>query len=54
MTIARASDFLGPNISDALMRDNIFKAALEGKKALYVGNLDVLHSFTNKQKNRAK
>jgi len=46
VSIARASDFFGPNISEALMGDNIFKAALEGKKALYVGNLDVLHSFT--------
>lgn len=46
-TLARASDFFGPGVTDASMLGaRVFQRLLAGKPAQVVGNPDRLHSFT--------
>ncbi|WP_070969485.1 NAD-dependent epimerase/dehydratase family protein [Vibrio sonorensis] len=42
----RAADFYGPGVHQALMGELVFKSALEGKSAIYLGSLSSVHSFT--------
>jgi nucleoside-diphosphate-sugar epimerase len=44
--IGRASDFYGPPVVNAAAGDRLFGAALAGKRAMWVGRLDVPHSLT--------
>ncbi|RXJ68803.1 hypothetical protein CS022_24000 [Veronia nyctiphanis] len=46
VSIARGSDFYGPNIKHALLGEGVFGAAVAEKSATYVGNLSARHSFT--------
>jgi len=45
VAIGRASDFYGPN-ANAASRDLVFKAALDGKPAAWLGSLDAPHTMT--------
>jgi nucleoside-diphosphate-sugar epimerase len=45
VAIGRASDFYGPN-SNSLGGDFVMRPLLAGKKAMWVGNLDVPHTLT--------
>ena len=44
--IGRASDFYGPRVTDSAFGDRFFDAALAGKPADLVGNLDMPHTYT--------
>ena len=44
VVIPRFPDYYGPNVTNKLMK-SIFMAALSGKKARWVGNLDVRHDL---------
>ncbi|NEQ52387.1 MAG: NAD-dependent epimerase/dehydratase family protein [Leptolyngbya sp. SIO3F4] len=46
VTIARGSDFYGPNVLVSMMGERVFPAILTGKTAQAVGNLDVPHTYT--------
>ncbi len=46
MTIARASDFYGPNVVESSMGMGIFRSAMEGKPASVLGNIDQPHTYT--------
>lgn len=47
VVVGRASDFIGPRVSAAAMGgDLVIKAALKGKAAQVVGNIDTPHSYT--------
>lgn len=47
VAVGRASDFIGPRVwASALGGDLVFKAAVQGKAAQVVGNLDMPHSYT--------
>ena len=44
--IGRASDFYGPGPLNAVAGERLFGAVLEGKKAMWVGDLDAPHTLT--------
>ncbi len=44
--IGRASDFYGPGIFKALAGEDVFRAVLAGKKAMWAGSLDAPHTLT--------
>jgi len=44
--IGRASDFYGPGALKALAGEDVFRAVIAGKQAMWVGNLDVPHTLT--------
>ena len=44
--IGRASDFYGPGPLNAVAGERLFEAVLEGKKAMWVGDLDAPHTLT--------
>lgn len=45
--IARSADFYGPGIkSSSMLTETVIKPLSEGKKAMWIGNPDALHSFT--------
>lgn len=47
VVVGRASDFIGPRVSASAMGgDLVIKAAIKGKAAQVVGNLDTPHSYT--------
>lgn len=46
VAIGRASDFFGPRGILSTMGDRVFYAALEGKAAQVMGNLDMPHTYT--------
>ena len=46
VTIGRASDFYGPRVTDSMTGALLFAAALTGKTASMVGNLDLPHTLT--------
>ena len=46
MTIGRASDFYGPGVEESSIGTGIFKAAIEGKAAPVLGNVDMPHTYT--------
>lgn len=47
MTVGRASDFIGPRVMlSAMGGDLVLKAAVQGKAAQMVGNIDMPHSYT--------
>lgn len=45
-TIGRASHFYGPGVSNSVVGERIFRAALAGKPAELLGVLDVPHTYT--------
>ena len=45
-TIARASDFFGPRVSNAMMGEVVFGALVKGQPLKLIGNLDVPHTYT--------
>lgn len=44
--IGRASDFYGPGPLNAVAGERLFRAALAGKRAMWVGSLDAPHTLT--------
>jgi nucleoside-diphosphate-sugar epimerase len=44
--VARASDIYGPNVRHGIGRDQVFGPVSEGKPANFLGDLDVLHTYT--------
>ena len=46
VTIGRASDFFGPGVTDSVMGDRVFGAALRGETSNLLGNLDKPHTYT--------
>lgn len=46
VTIGRASDFYGPRVKDSFVGNLLFAAALSGKTANLLGNLDLPHTVT--------
>jgi len=45
-TIGRASNFYGPGVTDSVMGEGVFAAALNGKPAQILGDPDALHTYT--------
>ena len=45
-TIGRGSCFYGPHVDESLVGKNVFMAALEGKAAPVLGDIDMAHTFT--------
>ena len=45
-TIGRASDYYGPGVTNSAIGETLFRAVLDGKKAMWVGSLDVPHSVS--------
>ncbi|NJK81186.1 MAG: NAD-dependent epimerase/dehydratase family protein [Chloroflexaceae bacterium] len=45
-TIGRGSDFFGPEVLLSLLGDRAFPAALQGKAASMIGNIDMPHTYT--------
>lgn len=43
---ARGSDFFGPGVRNSMLGDRVFAAALAGKTAQAVGDIDLPHSYT--------
>jgi nucleoside-diphosphate-sugar epimerase len=43
---ARGSDFFGPGVRNSMLGERVFAAALAGKTAQAVGNIDLPHSYT--------
>jgi nucleoside-diphosphate-sugar epimerase len=46
VTMARASDFYGPGVSESAAGERVFGFAIKGKAASAPGNLDAKHSYT--------
>lgn len=44
--IGRASDFYGPRVTDSALGERFFQAALAGKTADLLGNIDLPHTYT--------
>ncbi|HMS27748.1 MAG TPA: NAD-dependent epimerase/dehydratase family protein [Burkholderiaceae bacterium] len=44
--IARASDFVGPGINNAMLGERFFPQLIAGKTVQWFGKTDVLHSYT--------
>jgi nucleoside-diphosphate-sugar epimerase len=44
--IGRASSFYGPYVEESMVGRNIFRAAIDGKAAPVLGNIDMPHSIT--------
>ncbi len=45
-TLARASDFIGPEVTDSAMGDRVVPKVLAGKKVSVLGSLDAPHHFS--------
>lgn len=45
-TIGRGSDFYGPGVTNAMLGEQVFLSALNGKAAQAVGDLDMPHTYT--------
>lgn len=45
-TIARASDFYGPGVTNAALGERVFPALLQGRRAQVLGDPDQLHTYT--------
>jgi nucleoside-diphosphate-sugar epimerase len=43
---ARGADFFGPGVRNSMLGERVFAAALAGKTAQAVGNIDLPHSYT--------
>lgn len=43
--IGRAPDFYGPGVLDSALGERVFAAALDGRPAEVLGNIDVLHTY---------
>jgi nucleoside-diphosphate-sugar epimerase len=46
VTIGRASDFFGPNVTQSALGEHLIGAALNGKRSQIMGNPDVAHSYS--------
>ena len=46
VAIARASDFFGPGVTNALAGKDVFNAVIAGKQAMWAGSLDQPHTMT--------
>jgi nucleoside-diphosphate-sugar epimerase len=46
IAIGRASDFFGPGVTESTLGSRVFGNAVSGKRADFIGNLDLLHSFS--------
>lgn len=46
LTIGRGSDFFGPNVTNSAAGEIIFNAAIRGKSASLLGNIDLPHTYT--------
>lgn len=45
-TVGQASDIYGPNVRHGIGRDQIFGPIMAGKPANFLGDLDVVHTYT--------
>jgi nucleoside-diphosphate-sugar epimerase len=45
-TIGRAADVYGPGVINSVAGAHLFRAVLNGKRAMWFGNLDIPHSLT--------
>lgn len=46
VVVGRASDFFGPRVTNALMGEDVFRAALQGKTAQLIGRPDMPHTYS--------
>ena len=46
MTIGRASDFFGAGVTESTLGSRVFGNAVAGKRADFMGNPDLLHSYS--------
>jgi nucleoside-diphosphate-sugar epimerase len=46
VAIARASDFYGPGVTNAMLGERVFPAALAGRSAQLLGDIDQPHTYT--------
>jgi nucleoside-diphosphate-sugar epimerase len=46
VTLARGSDFYGPWVTGSILGERVFRPALAGKKAEFIGRTDLPHTFT--------
>jgi nucleoside-diphosphate-sugar epimerase len=46
VVLVRASDFYGPRVRNSLLGERVFGAALEGRRAQLLGDIDQLHTYT--------
>jgi nucleoside-diphosphate-sugar epimerase len=46
VVLARASDFYGPRVRNALLGERVFPAALEGRRVRLLGDIDQPHAYT--------
>ncbi len=46
IAIGRASDFFGPGVTETTLGERVFANALAGKRADFIGNPDLLHTYS--------
>lgn len=46
IAIGRASDFFGPGVTESTLGERVFAKALAGKRADFLGNPDLLHTYS--------
>jgi nucleoside-diphosphate-sugar epimerase len=46
IAIGRASDFFGAGVTESSLGERVFANALAGKRADFIGNLDLLHTYS--------
>jgi nucleoside-diphosphate-sugar epimerase len=46
VALVRASDFYGPRVRNALLGERVFPAALQGRRAQLLGDIDQPHAYT--------
>jgi nucleoside-diphosphate-sugar epimerase len=46
IAIGRAADFFGPGVTDSTLGKQVFGKALTGRKADFIGNPDLLHTYS--------
>ena len=46
MAIGRASDFFGPGVTESTLGERFFAKAVSGKRADFIGNPDLLHTYS--------
>lgn len=45
-TVGQASDIYGPNVRHGIGADQVFRPLMEGKPANFLGDLDMVHTYT--------
>jgi nucleoside-diphosphate-sugar epimerase len=46
IAIGRASDFFGASVTDSTLGERVFANAVDGKRADFIGNPDLLHTYS--------